>query len=88
MKFKNLPSSWWRNVSILNASLFNLNAVFQSYKLKENLFETNEGLKNGMKEGTKNLEESRGLAKCQHWRQWQNCSGVIISGLQIQYDHL
>ena len=63
MKFKNLPSSWRRNVSILIASLFNLNAAFQSYKLKENLFETNEGLEKGMKEGTKNLEESRGLAK-------------------------
>ena len=32
---------------------------FQSYKLKENMFETKEGLR----EATKNLEESRGLAK-------------------------
>ena len=32
MKFKNLPSSWRRNVSILNASLFNLNAAFQNLR--------------------------------------------------------
>ena len=34
-----------------------------SYKLKENMFEIKEGLEKGMKEATKNLEESRGLAK-------------------------
>ena len=34
-----------------------------SYKLKENMFETKEVLKKDMREATKNLEESRGLAK-------------------------
>ena len=34
-----------------------------SYKLKENMFEIKEGLEKGMKEATKSLEESRGLAK-------------------------
>ena len=36
---------------------------FRANKLKENMFETKEGLKKGMREATKNLEESRGLAK-------------------------
>ena len=31
------------------------------------MFETKEGLEKGMREATKNLEESRGLAKWQHW---------------------
>ena len=33
------------------------------------MFEANEGLEKGMKEATENLEESRGLANWQHWRQ-------------------
>ena len=34
-----------------------------SYKLKENMCETKEGLEKGVRKATKNLEESRGLAK-------------------------
>ena len=40
--------------------------------------ETKEGLEKGMRKATKNLEESRGLAKRQHWRQRRNCSGVMV----------
>ena len=42
------------------------------------MFETKEDLEKGMREATKNLEESRGVAKRQHRRQQRNCSGVMV----------